>query len=162
MLPSPRRPRLVRWHEWGWSMFTTAGPVEFIEIAFPGNRFNGAIVPALRELVDSGAIRILDLLFIKKDAEGNVQSFELSALAPEERVAFDDLEGEIDDLLSPEDILLAAEEMPNNSSAGLLVWENLWAARFADAVRAADGVVLTNWRIPQTAIDAAFEAQVGE
>lgn len=137
-------------------MVTTAGPVEFIEIAFPGNRFNGAIVPALRELVDSGTIRILDLLFVKKDAAGNVESFELSALAPDERAAFDDLDGEIDDLLSPEDVLLVAEGMPNNSSAGLLVWENLWAARFAAAVRAADGVVLANWRIPQGAVEAAL------
>ncbi len=137
-------------------MVTTAGPVEFIEIAFPGNRFNGAIVPALRELVDSGTIRILDLLFVKKDAAGNVESFELSALAPDERAAFDDLDGEIDDLLSPEDVLLVAESMPNNCSAGLLVWENLWAARFAAAVRAADGVVLANWRIPQGAVEAAL------
>lgn len=142
-------------------MVTTAGPVEFIEIAFPGNRFNGAIVPALRELVDSGTIRILDLLFVKKDAAGNVESFELSALAPDERAAFDDLDGEIDDLLSPEDVLLVAESMPNNCSAGLLVWENLWAARFAAAVRAADGVVLANWRIPQGAVEAAL-GQAGE
>ena len=139
----------------------TTGPVEFIEIVFPGNRFNDEIVPALRELVDSGTVRILDLLFIKKDADGNVQSFELSALAPEESAAFDTLDGEIDDLLSPEDIQLAAQDLPNNSAAGLLVWENVWAARFADAVRGANGAVIANWRIPQAAVDAAFEAQVG-
>ena len=125
-------------------------------------QFNGEIVPALRQLVDSGTIRILDLLFIKKDAAGNVQSFELSALTPEESAAFEELDGEIDDLLNPDDILLAAENLENNSSAGLLVWENLWAARFADAVRAANGVVLANWSIPQPTVDAALEAaQVG-
>ena len=140
----------------------TTGPVEFIEIVFPGNRFNDEIVPALRELVDSGTVRILDLLFIKKDADGNVQSFELSALAPEESAAFDTLDGEIDDLLSPEDIQLAAQDLPNNSAAGLLVWENVWAARFADAVRAANGVVNINERVPRGALEAALAAaQVG-
>jgi hypothetical protein len=134
------------------------GPVEYILIAFPGNQFNGQIVPALRELVDGGLIRIIDLLFVKKDADGNVLSIELSALTPEEASGFDDLEGEVDDLLNMEDIELAAAELPPNTSAGLLVWENVWAARFADAVRAANGEVIANERIPHSVVQAAFEA----
>jgi hypothetical protein len=140
----------------------TRGPIEFIEIVFPGNQFNGGIVPALRELVDSGVVRILDLIFVKKDAAGNVESFELSALAPEESAAFADLDGEIDNLLSTEDILFAGQSLENNSSAGLLVWENVWAAKFADAVRAANGVVVANERIPHTIIEAAFAAAQSE
>jgi hypothetical protein len=143
-------------------MTTTTGPAEFIEIMFPGNQFNSEIVSALRELVDNGTIRIIDLLFVKKDAEGNVQFFELEALGEAERAPFDDLDGVIDSLLSTEDIQLAAQNLPNNCSAGLLVWENLWAARFADAVRAASGVVIINERIPHQALEVALKAvQIG-
>ncbi|NTU86343.1 MAG: hypothetical protein HGA45_44610 [Chloroflexales bacterium] len=132
--------------------------MEYILIAFPGNRFSGQIVPALRELVDSNTIRILDLLFIKKDAEGNVLSVELSDAGADEAAPFDAVEGEYGDLLSLEDIQLAAADLPNNSSAGLLVWENVWAARFADAVRAASGQVIANERIPHAVVEAAERA----
>jgi hypothetical protein len=133
------------------------GPVEYILIAFPGNRFNGQIVPALRELVDHGLIHIIDLLFVKKDAAGNLLIVELEDAEELERAPFAELEGEIDDLLNREDIELAAAALPNNSSAGLLVWENVWAARFAAAVRAADGQVLAHERIPHAMIEAALE-----
>lgn len=134
------------------------GPIEYLMIMFPGNRFNGEIVPALDELVENGTIRIIDLLFIKKDAAGNLLSFELSALGPDEAAPFDELDGEIDGLLSVEDIELAAQELPPNSSAGLLVFENVWAARFAAAVRSANGVVLANERIPLAVVEAALQA----
>lgn len=138
------------------------GPVEYILIMFPGNQFNGGIVPALRELVESGTIRIIDLLFIKKDGDGTVFTFELNALGADEAAPFDDLDGEIDDLLNAEDIELAAQELPPNSSAGLLVWENVWAARFAEAVRAANGVVIANERIPHALVEAALQAMQAE
>jgi hypothetical protein len=133
------------------------GPVEYMLIAFPGNRFNGQIVPALQELVANGTVHIIDLLFIKKDAAGNVLSFELGML-DDEVAAFDALEGEINELLSEEDIQLVARELPPNSSAGLIVWENVWAARFAKAVRDAQGVVVANERIPHAAVEAALQA----
>jgi hypothetical protein len=133
------------------------GPVEYILIAFPGNRFNGQIVPALRELVDTGLIHIIDLLFIKKDAEGNLLIVELEDTEEPDHALFAELEGEIDDLLSREDIELAAAALPINSSAGLLVWENLWAARFAAAVRDANGQVLAYERIPHAMIEAALQ-----
>lgn len=138
------------------------GPVEYILIAFPGNKFSGQIVPALRELVDSGIVHIIDLLFIKKDEAGNVLVVELNTLEDEERALFDELDGEIDDLLNMEDIELAAAELPNNSSAGLLVWENAWAARFAAAVRDANGQVLANERIPHAYVEAAMSAYLAQ
>lgn len=137
------------------------GPVEYILIAFPGNKFSGRIVPALRELVESGTIHIIDLLFIKKDADGNVLTVELGALDPEESAAFDELDGDVDGLLSADDIVLAAADLPLNSSAALLVWENVWAARFADAVRAADGQVIANERVPHALVEAALQAALG-
>jgi hypothetical protein len=138
------------------------GPVEYILIAFPGNKFNGEIVPALKELVDSGTIHIIDLLFIKKDAAGNILAVELGNADTDEAAPFDELDGEVSDLLSMEDIELAAAELPPNSSAGLIVWENVWAARFAEAVRNANGHVIANERIPHAVIEAALAAMEGE
>jgi hypothetical protein len=136
----------------------TIGPVEYILIAFPGNKFSGQIVPALQELVASGTIHIIDLLFVKKAADGSVLVVELDQMDADEAAPFDGLEGEYGGLLSQEDIELAAAELPPNSSAGLLVWENLWAARFAAAVRAADGVVIANERVPHDLVMAALGA----
>jgi len=139
------------------------GPVEYLIVDFPGNEFSGEIIPALNDLVDSETIRIIDLSIISKDAEGNVTIFEASELASEVADALVKLEGEHDELLSEADLLMAAEEMPNNSTAAALLFENLWAARFAQAVRNANGEVLMNVRIPnetvlavrQSIIDAA-------
>lgn len=134
------------------------GPVEYILIAFPGNHFSGEIVPALQELVTHGVIHIIDLLFIKKDAEGNILVVELDQLDDEEALPFERLDGEVDELLNLADIELAAAKLPPNSSAGLLVWENIWATRFAEAVRAANGQVIANERIPHDLVLAALAA----
>ena len=71
------------------------GPVEYLVVEFPGSRFSSEIVPALIELVETETIRIIDLLFIKKDEDGNIASFELSALPEDEAGAFGDLDGEV-------------------------------------------------------------------
>ncbi len=134
------------------------GPVEYLVVEFPGNKFKGEIVPALIELVENETIRIIDLLFVKKDEEGNVSSFELSALSNDESAAFDELDGEVSDLLSEEDILNEAELLMPGSSGAILVFENVWAERFATAVRNADGRVVDNARIPASVIEAALAA----
>jgi len=134
------------------------GPVEYLLVEFPGNKFKGEIVPALIELVENETIRIIDLLFVKKDEEGNVSSFELSALSNDESAAFDELDGEVSDLLSEEDILNEAELLMPGSSGAILVFENVWAERFATAVRNADGRVVDNARIPASVIEAALAA----
>jgi uncharacterized protein YuzE len=135
----------------------TMGPVEYLVVGFPGNKFKGEIVPALAELVANETIRIIDLIFIKKDADGNVMSFELDALAEEEAAGFEDLDYEVDDLLNQEDILLAAEMLEPNSSAAMLVFENVWATRLRDAIVNANGKLLDNARIPAAIVDAALE-----
>jgi uncharacterized membrane protein len=136
------------------------GPVEYIIIAFPGNRFNGEIVPALQHLVEQGTINILDLVFVKKDNDGNVDVIELENSAYDEVAAFAGLDGEIGNLFNEEDLILLAQDIPNNNSAALLVWENAWAARFAEAVRGAQGEVLANGRIPHAVVQAAIDAAV--
>jgi uncharacterized membrane protein len=135
------------------------GPIEYLVVAFPGNKFKGEIVPALAELVENEIIRILDLVFIIKDEEGNVGAVELAELDPDhEAAAMSDI-AQIDrGLLNEEDIQLAGEALENNSSAGLLVFENVWATKFAEAVRNADGRLVANERIPHEVVQAAMAA----
>jgi uncharacterized membrane protein len=126
-------------------------PVDLVLLGFPGNQFTGDIAPALRDLVSSGTVRILDLVFISKDADGNVAGVELSDLG-EAGAAFDDVDGEINELLTDEDIEAAGEELEPNSSAALLMFENTWAGRLATAIREANGEVLAYERIPRDAL----------
>ncbi|MFD8971380.1 MULTISPECIES: DUF6325 family protein [Streptomyces] len=133
------------------------GPVEYVVVAFPGNRFRGEIAPELQSLVASGTVRILDLTFIKKDAEGVVSYAELDALDPSEASVFDDVEGEIGGLFSQEDLDLIAEELAPNSSAAILLWEDTWAAGITGAIRRAGGELLAHERIPAEAVERAYQ-----
>jgi len=132
------------------------GPVEYLICAFPGNQFTGELAPALAQLVDEKLVRILDLLFVSKDEEGNILSFEIDQL--DELAPFMDLDGEAGGFLSDEDVAHAAEALDPNSSAVLLIWEDLWASPFAEALRNSGGVVLEGGRIPREVIEAAAEA----
>lgn len=134
------------------------GPVEYLVVAFPGNKFNGDIVPALAELTDNGIIDIIDLVFIRKDADGKVASAELEDLPADVAAAFEGLDGEVGDLVNAEDIAFAAEGLDPDSSAGLLVYENVWATRFRDAIVESGGQLVTRGHIPPDAIEAALEA----
>src|SRR4029077_6943747 len=117
------------------------GPVEYIAIAFPGNKFSGEIVPAIKELQDAGTIRVLDLVIISKDGEGNVTGIELSEPSPEQQTALPVLGVQSRNLLGQEDIEDIGAALDPNSTAGLMIWENVWAARFAQSLRAADGIL---------------------
>jgi Family of unknown function (DUF6325) len=131
------------------------GPVDYLIVAFPGNEFQGEIVPALAELVDAGTIRIIDLAFVTKDEDGVTAALELLELAPDIQTAFDKLGIEVSGLFNEADLEAAAEELEPNSSAALLVWENVWARRTAQAIRAAGGTVLDFERIPHDVVQAA-------
>jgi hypothetical protein len=132
------------------------GPVEYLILGFPGNKFSGQIVPELAKLIDSGLIRIIDLTFISKDAAGEVTVVEYDAV--EELAAFAGLDAEVGGILTDEDITYAASGLELNSSAALLVWEDTWAGPFAAAVREADGVILEGARIPRDIIEQAMGA----
>ena len=134
------------------------GPVEYIIVEFPGNQFKGEIVPALKELVSSGTIRIVDLLFVRKDADGNVTSVEIDSVSPEEAIAFSTFDGELYDLLNEQDIALVAEKMQPNSSGAVLIFEHLWAIRLRDAVVNAGGRLVDDDRVPAVVADAAMQA----
>ena len=136
-------------------MQQTLGPVEYLVVVFEGNQFKGEIIPALNDLRDKGLLRIIDLAIVAKDQEGNVLLLEASELTGEVAEALVKLEGEHDDLLSEADLLLVAEDLPNNCTAAAMLFENVWAARFAEAVRNASGQVVMNVRIPHDVIEAA-------
>jgi uncharacterized protein DUF6325 len=131
------------------------GPVEYIVVGFPGNKFKGEIAPQLAKLVDSGTIRVLDLVFVGKDADGTVVAFEFDQLA--ELEPFAAIDGEVGGLVTTEDIEHAASLLEPNSSAALLIWEDTWATPFVEALRNADAVLLEGARIPQDLIEAAFD-----
>jgi Family of unknown function (DUF6325) len=133
------------------------GPVEYMMVAFPGNKFRGEIAPALAELVESGTIRVIDLAFVGKDADGEVVAFELSDLDPDVQEGLRELGGEEGGLLNEDDLMGAADELEPNSSAALLVWEDLWAAKLAKAIRDAGGVLLDIERIPHEVVQAAHD-----
>ncbi len=130
------------------------GPVEYIILGFPANKFTGEIVPALAKLVESGTIRIIDLAFITKGADGEVSGFEFDQL--DEFAPFAALEGEAGGLISREDIEYAGQDLDRNSSAALLVWEDTWAIPLVESLRKAGGVLIEGSRIPHELIEAAF------
>jgi hypothetical protein len=134
-----------------------AGPVEYMIVAFPGNRFTGEILPELAELVESGTIRIIDLTFVAKGEDGEVAGFELADLDPDVQSALEQMGAESTGLFNEEDLELAAEALEPNSAAALLVWEDLWAAKLSDKIRAADGVLVDIQRVPHEVVMAARE-----
>jgi Family of unknown function (DUF6325) len=133
------------------------GPVEYLIVAFPGNRFKGEIIPALQELVDAGTIRIIDLAFVMKNADGAVVTAEMGDLDSDVFKALDALTPETLGLLNEEDLAAAAEELEPNSSAALLVWEDVWATKLRDAILNAGGELLDLERLPKEVVDAAIE-----
>ena len=132
----------------------TIGPVEYIVVAFPGNEFNGAIAPALADLIDAGTIRVLDLVFMLKDDNGDVATFEFDQL--DELAPFAELDGEVGGLIGPEDIEHAAEALDPGMSAALLIWEDTWATPLAQAMLQSGGVLVEGARIPHELVEAAF------
>jgi uncharacterized membrane protein len=132
----------------------TIGSVEYIIIEFPSNHIGAEIVPELAKLIESGTVRIIDLVFVLKDPEGKVTTFEFDQL--EELAPFATLAGEVGGFVNSEDIDYAADALEPGSSAVLIVWEDTWANGLYEAVRGAQGVMLEGARIPAQLIDAAL------
>lgn len=133
------------------------GPVEYMVVAFPGNKFKGEIAPALADLCDAGTIRLIDLAFVLKDGEGNVSGFELEDAGNEVFSAFDRLAADRGGLLNDDDLFRVGDALEPNSSAAIMVWEDAWATKFAEAVRSADGVLIERQTIPHAVVQAALD-----
>jgi uncharacterized membrane protein len=138
------------------------GPVDYAIVAFPGNKFRGEIAPALDDLVASNTIRLIDVAFVGKNADGDVIALELTELDPEVQDSLDRLGIEVQGLLNEDDLADAAEALEPNSSAALLVWENVWARRVTKAMRDAGGELLAFERVPHDIVQAAREWVVAE
>jgi hypothetical protein len=134
------------------------GPVDWIVVEFPETRLTGEIAPILHDYVERGLIRILDLLFLKKDDDGGFEVFEAADLEDGEIGKLRTFETELAMVLSEQDVTDLAEAIEPGSSAAVLVWENLWAAPFGAAVRHAGGQLAASGRIPIQAVLAAIEA----
>ena len=133
------------------------GPVDWIVVEFPGSRFNGEIAPAVADLVERGIIRVLDLLILKKDADGSLDAFELADLNDSEIGQLRSYETQLAMLLSENDVAAIAEAVDLGSSAAVLVWENCWAAPFGVAVRHSGGQLVARGQIPTQALLAILE-----
>ncbi len=134
------------------------GPVDYLVVEFPAGHqnFTGEAAEELLRLHDAGVIRVMDLVFIGKGDDGTVMAEELGNL--EDMGEFARLETELAETLAEEDVLKFGEVMAPGSLGAVLVFENLWAAKFGSAVRRAGGQLIANGRIPVQAIIAAVEA----
>jgi len=140
----------------------THGPVEWIEIGFPGTKLRPGIVQALKRFADAGTIRIIDLVVLHKDDDGVVTALELEGLEPDEAALFEDLDGDVLGLLNQDDIAFAGAALAPGSSAAVLVWEDTWVTAFGQAVKDAGGWVVANDRVPDEMVDAALAAASAE
>ena len=134
------------------------GPVDYLVVEFPAETsiFTGEMAAELLALVDSGTIRVIDIVILTKDEDGAVEAVELADIG--ELGELQALEAQLAELLAEEDVEHLAAAMEPNSTAGVLIWENLWAAPFASAARRSGGQLIANGRIPIQAIIASIEA----
>ncbi|MDQ1042307.1 DUF6325 family protein [Streptomyces sp. V4I2] len=136
----------------------TMGPIDYVVVEFPGNRMTGEGFPLLVDLVDRGLIRILDLLFVRKEEDGSVVGLEIADLTGDGALDLAVFEGASSGLLGQDDIEEAGTALEPGHSAGILVYENLWAAPFATALRRGGAQLVASGRIPATAVLAALDA----
>ncbi|MFD5520192.1 DUF6325 family protein [Streptomyces sp. NPDC127066] len=133
------------------------GPIDYIVVEFPGNRMTGEGFPILVDLVDRGLIRILDLLFVRKDADGSVAGMEIADFDADGTLDLAVFEGASSGLLGEDDIEEAGKALEPGNSAGILVYENVWAAPLATALRRGGAQMVASGRIPVPAVLAALE-----
>ena len=134
------------------------GPVDYMVVEFPAgaSNFTGEMAAELLALVDAGTIRLIDVVVLTKDEDGSVEAVELADVG--ELGELQALEVQLAELLAEDDIEHLAAAMEPNSTAGVLIWENLWAAPFASAARRSGGQLIATGRIPMQAIIASIEA----
>ena len=134
------------------------GPIDYVVVEFPGSKLKGEALPILVDLVDRGTIRLLDLVFIKKELDGTVKGMVLADLDHDEQLDLALFEGASSGMLGEDDITSAASAIEPGSSAGLLVYENTWAAPFAAALRRAGGQLVASGRLSVMDVQAALDA----
>src|SRR6478609_5633832 len=134
------------------------GPVDYLVVEFPAGakNFTGEMAAELLKLVEAGTIRVIDVLILDKNEDGTVDATELADI--KELGEMEVIEAQLAELLAADDVVHLAAAMDPGSTAGVLIYENLWAAPFASAARRAGGQLIANGRIPLQAIIASIEA----
>ena len=132
------------------------GPVDFLVFEFKVDQLKGEIMPALLELVQNKIVRVIDLILIQKFEDGHHEAVEMQQRAPDLLSIFDPQEVEISGIIQKEDLSKVAEKMENNTLAAALLFENLWAVKFKEAVLRADGQLLEQTRIPHETVEEAL------
>ena len=133
------------------------GPIDYLVVEFPGNRMTGEAFPLLVDLVDRGLVRILDLVFVRKDTDGSVVEMELKDFDNDGELDMSVFAGASSGLIGDDDIQEAGDVLQPGCSAGILVYENRWAAPFAAAVRRSGGQLVASGRLPIQAVLAALD-----
>jgi hypothetical protein len=135
------------------------GPVDYLVAAFPADKadFSGAMADELKKLMDSGTVRVLDLVIVTRDADGTVEVAELRDHDESDVGELRALESELSLLLAAEDVERVGADLEPGSAAAILVWENTWAAPLASAIRHSGGELVGSGRIPTQALIAAVE-----
>ena len=134
------------------------GPIDYLVVEFPGSKMTGEGLPLLVDLVDRGIIRILDLVFVKKELDGSVKGLAIADLDKDGTLDLAVFEGASSGLLAQDDLDEAGGVLEPGSSAGLLVYENRWAAPFASALRRGGAQVVASGRIPVQDLLATLDA----
>ena len=136
------------------------GPVDYVVVEFPAGtkNFTDEMAAELLKLVHAGTIRLIDVLILDKNEDGSVEATELADI--EQLGEMQSIEAELAELLAADDVLQLAAAMDPGSTAGVLIFENLWAAPFASAARRSGGQLIANGRIPIQAIIASVEADL--
>ena len=133
------------------------GPVDYLVVAFPGNKMNGKIIPELERLEKNGTIRMIDLVVIKKDIHGKVDVLELKELPKND--AFSKFAESMNEWITLDDIDNVAASLPLNCTAGLLLYENTWATKFKQNLLESDAMLIGQGRVPGYLLDAVFQLQ---
>jgi hypothetical protein len=134
------------------------GPIDYIVVQFPGSKLTGKAFPLLVDLVERGIIRIIDLIFVRRELDGSIVGLTIADLDHDGKLDFAVFEGAATGILSKEDIDEAASVIEPGDSAGILVYENRWAAPFAAALMETGAQLVASGRIPVPDIVEALDA----
>ena len=140
----------------------TYGPIDFVALEFKGNQFKGEIFPIVTDLVNEGIVRIIDMIVVTKDADGKVTHREVQEHDQKVLALFDPTKSEISGMIQVEDIEMIGEKLEPNCTAAILMFENLWAIQFVEAVERANGRAVMHVRIPHDVVVQTMEKITSE